>query len=68
MARGRSVISPHVIGFRQGQRVRSKLPSAERWAGTIAEVIVPAESERYARVVTDHGMAFTVLCRHLEAA
>jgi hypothetical protein len=30
------MISAHVIGFRQGQRVRSKLPSAERWGGTIS--------------------------------
>jgi hypothetical protein len=60
------VISPHVIGFRPGQRVRSKLPSAERWAGAIAEVIVPADGERYARVVTNQGMAFTELCRNLE--
>lgn len=62
----RGMISAHVIGLRQGQRVRSKLPSAERWGGTIAEVTVPAESEHYARIITDHGMEFTELCRHLE--
>jgi hypothetical protein len=60
------VISPHVIGFRKGQRVRSKLPSADRWVGTIAQVVVPAEGARYARIVTDHGAAFTELCRNLE--
>ena len=60
------MISAHIIGFRQGQRVRSKLPSAERWVGVIDRVIVPADGERYAQIITDHGMDFTELCRHLE--
>jgi hypothetical protein len=65
------VIRPHVIGFRQGQRVRSKLPYSSKrrpWEGVITDVIVPAEGARYARIITDEGLAFTELCRYLEAA